>query len=66
MVCKRHNELRCVFVWVYALSMGAMVTHQEGSGMNTAVFHLHVTILLLFVVNLNKQIEQYGRKKRQT
>ena len=27
---------------VHALRMGAMVTHQEGSGTNAADFHLHI------------------------
>lgn len=31
------NKLRRVYV----LKVGAMVTHQEGSGKNAAVFHLH-------------------------
>lgn len=36
-MCMIDNKLRCVDV----LRVGAMVTHQEGSGKNAAVFHLH-------------------------
>lgn len=36
-VCMVDNKFRCVYV----LRVGAMVAHQEGSGKNAAVFHLH-------------------------
>lgn len=57
MVCMVDNKLRCVYV----LRVGAMVTHQEASGKNAAVFYLHDSSLAVcdsFKKEIGKNIKE--------